>query len=284
MIDLRNESLWTPISRIPAPPAGDQSWLPKAYNVSITPDPKAQMRRSRELADQQDAETIHLAYQPRLEPDTRLSDDILHLAKHMGTSRHHQGHRVHRRNGGGGVTQCWKLPYNQEIGWSEGLMDLPSEAAGPAKDQSYQHGPLPTPMQTLLFQWKNTKQSRKWESKQMSWKQLMQAMNQNQNTSRPLHLDTSGTEEDTGNSWIPTSADPLEVLMEAEEDSIRDESRQYLLALLLRSITKRQRKALEWKSTGLTEQQISRKMRVSQPTINREIAKIQATATTLGRN
>ncbi len=242
--------------------------LTRCYNHRSVVDTKAAMARSKQLSDEQDAETTHLSYRPRLEPDTRLSDDILHLAKHMGTSRFHQGHRVHRRN------------KSVDQDWSKGLMDLPSEAAGPAKDKGYEHGPLPKPMQTLLFQWKNTKQSRKWASKQISWKHLMTAMHSSQKTGDAAML---RWEELKGDDLTPTSGDPMDALIQAEQNVIIEESRQYKLALLLRSITKRQRKALEWKTQGLTEQQISKKMRVSQPTINREIAKIQATAATLAR-
>ncbi len=232
-------------------------WLIKAYNHTTIVDTKAAMARSKQLSDEQDAETIHLSYRPRLEPDTRLSDDILHLAKHMGTSRFHQGHRVHRRNGGGGVTQCWKLPYNQETGWSEGLMDLPSEAAGPAKDKSYQHGPLPTPMQTLLLQWKNAKASRKWESKQISWKHLMTAMHAPQKTGDAAML---RWEELEGDDLLPTSGDPMEALLNAEQNEIVEESRQYRLALLMDLLSPRMKQALTLKAEGHSYEAIAAQM------------------------
>ncbi len=225
-----------------------QDQLTRCYNHRSVVDTKAAMARSKQLSDEQDAETTHLSYRPRLEPDTRLSDDILHLAKHMGTSRFHQGHRVHRRN----------KPVDQD--WSKGLMDLPSEAAGPAKDKGYEHGPLPTPMQTLLFQWKNTKQSRKWASKQISWKHLMTAMNANQNTSHHLHLDTTGEEEGSGNSWIPTSGDPMDALLNAEQDKIIERSRQYRLALLMDLLSPRMKQALILKAEGHSYEVIAAQM------------------------
>ena len=49
-------------------------------------------------AKAQDPETQHLSYRPFIEPDGRISDDLIHLAYQFRYTRSHQGHRVHRRN------------------------------------------------------------------------------------------------------------------------------------------------------------------------------------------
>ena len=146
------------------------------------------------------------------------------------------------------------------------------------KDKSYEHSPLPTPSQTLLLQWKNAKQCKKWENKQISWDQLISALGEHQKTGDAAMLRWQELE---GDELEHTSADPMDVLMDQEQEEIQEEARQYRLGLLLRSITKRQRKALEWKALGLTERQIAKKMRTSQKTINRDITKIDALARVL---
>ena len=170
-------------------------------------------------------------------------------------------------------------PAKQLNGWDQQLDYTPEPAPTYEKDKSYEHSPLPTPKQILLWQWKNTKQCKKYENKQMSWDQLEAALHENQNTGHHLSLDT--TREEDGDNWTPTTGDPLDALMEEEQEEIREESRQYRLELLIKSLTKRQRKALEWKSQGLTDLEISKKMRTSRPTIQREIAKITSLAATL---
>lgn len=272
-------------------------WLTKAYNHTSIIDTKAAMAKSRELADEQDAETIHLAYMPYIEPDKRLSDDIIHLGKHMGTNRSHLGHRVHRRNGGGGINQAWKLPKQYETGWSEGLMDLPSEAAGPGKDMSYEHGPIKPVLKEQYQTWGNPEASRigkvracdvgapqrqrgKYEMKEAAWEKVILATRE----ARPsewLHLSTNGTDEDYGNSWIPTTADPLDALMESEQDEIREASRQKCLEWLLHILSNKERQAITLTSQGWKRREIAGEMMVSDETVKTLIKRARKKAVAL---
>ena len=230
-------------------------------------DALAAMRRSQEISNANDPETIHLAYRPK--------DG---LGGVTGVSRKSS------RNS----KTIWSEP------WSEGLKDLPEENT-PKKDQSYQHAPIKPALKEQYRAWGNPEAGRigkiracdvgapqrqrgKWEMKEASWEKMILAT-RNRRPSETLSL--SASRETDGNNWAPVIPDPMDVLMEEEQQQILKASNQKRLEWLLHILSSREKEAITLTSQGLKRREIAKKMAITDESAKTLIKRARKKAATL---